>query len=262
MSIQIVSVANRIPDRNREPYYRFQTFVDSLARFGVKPGTHPGDLLILGMNEWWGGLMTKPRRLRDWLRGDGCKCDTLIVCDAFDIVFSAPPAEIEAAYERWEGRPGASGPSVVFNAERGLFPRPELAHAFSDNGLPWRYLNSGFFIGPPAQILALLEAMWLDDIADDYRSPDQLHGGGGRMIHPNDQGWYQLMYAAQVVPMDLDSRGEIAQCLSACTLDEFDLSGPRIRNLVTGTEPLVWHFNGGSKNDLMPVFLQKWGIPT
>lgn len=254
MTTQVVTVCNRIPDRAREPYYRFDAFTASLARFGIVPGTHPGELLILGMNEWWGGLMTKPRRLRDWLRGGGCKMDLLIVCDAFDIVFMAHPDEVGEIYRNVWG-----SDAILFNAEKSLFPRGELAHAFPETWAPWRFLNSGFFVGTPQMILALLEAMWLDDIADDYRSPDHLHGGGGRMIHPNDQGWYQLAFAAQVVPMRLDHRCQLVQALSGCTPEEFDLSG-HIRNVATGTHPVVWHFNGGSKNDLMPAFLQKWGL--
>lgn len=244
----MVSVANRIPDRSREPYYRFDMFIASLKRFGVDP-------TMLGMNEWWGGLMTKPRRLRQWLRGGGCAADTLIVCDAFDIVFVAHPDEVGKAYRGvWPTE------QILFNAEKGLFPRGELIDKFQHIEGPWRFLNSGFFIGSPDKILALLEAMWLDDIADDYKAGDDLHGGTGRHINPNDQGWYQTFFAAQIVPMALDNKCRVCQTLSSCEIGEFDLSGEKIRNVATGTEPLVWHFNGGSKDLLMPTFLQKWGL--
>jgi hypothetical protein len=251
MSVQVVSVCNRIPDRAREPYYNFPAFVASMARFGEAP-------TILGMGEPWGGLMTKPRRLRQWLRAGGCTAETLIVSDSFDIVFTVAALEVEAAYRSaWPEAP------VVFNAERGIFPRGELAHKFEAGPVrtsPWIYLNSGFMIGPPATILAMLEAMWLDDITDDYRAADALHGGAGRMIEPNDQGHYQYAYCAQVVPMALDYEARLCQCLSACTLEEFDLTQDFIQNAVTESTPLVFHFNGGSKNDLLPVFLKKWGL--
>jgi len=248
MSVQVVSVVNRIPDRSREPYYRFDLFIKSLQRFGVDP-------ILLGMNEEWRGLMTKPRRLRQWLRGGGCTSETLIVCDAFDIIFSVPPDQVSDSYRHlWDDG------CILFNAEKGLFPRGELLNCFSAIGEPWRYLNSGFFIGPPSRILALLEAMWLDDIHDDHQARGDLDGGGGRWINPNDQGWYQLMYAAQVVPMCIDTKCQIAQCLSSCGIPEFDMSSQRVKNLVTGTEPLVWHFNGGSKNDLLPIFTRHWGL--
>ena len=87
------------------------------------------------------------------------------------------------------------------------------------------------------------------------RDPDS-----GGWINPNDQGWHQLAWSAQPVLMTLDSRGDLCQTCSGCALEEFDLTGPRIKNVATGTEPLVWHFNGGSKNDLMPLFLKKLGL--
>lgn len=251
MSVEVVTIANRIPDRAREPYYNFPAFITSLERFGVKP-------TILGMGEPWGGLMTKPRRLREWLRAGNCKADTLIVTDAFDVVFVASPEEVAEEYAHWF-------PALLFNAEKALFPRSELKWRFDkiagDERSPWKYLNSGFFIGPPEQVLALLESMWLNDIADDFRAGDELHGGSGRMVEPNDQGWYQTIFCAQTVPMELDCDARICQTLSDCSLDEFDLSGDRLKNIATGSYPLVWHFNGGySKNILLPAFLRKWGL--
>lgn len=248
MSVEVVTVMNRIPDRNREPYYRPDIFFKSLERFAVKP-------TVLGLNEEWGGLMTKPRRLRQWLREGKATAEALIVCDAFDIVFVAEPEEVAEAYHRgWPTQP------IVFNAERGIFPRGELAHKFDDVPGPWKFLNSGFMIGTPDRILAMLEAMWLDDISDDKQAKDELHGGAQRWINPNDQGWYQLMYAAQVVPIDLDHQCRMCQTLSACQLGEFDWATERITNIATGTHPLVIHANGSGKNDILPFVIQKLGL--
>jgi hypothetical protein len=255
VSVQVVSVCNREPDRSREPYYNLPVFLKSLARFGDAP-------TILGMNEPWGGLMTKPRRLRKWLREGNCIADLLIVCDAFDIVFTVPATDVAAKYREIYSLDTSTGDAypIVFNAEKGIFPRGELSPAFDNVPGPWKYLNSGFMIAPPDKILALLESMWLDDIIDDRKAEDELHGGAGRWINPNDQGWYQAAYAMRVVPMVLDYWCRIAQCCSACTIKEFDLSGTAIKNAVTNETPLVFHMNGASKNDLMPVFLKHWGL--
>lgn len=256
-SVQVVTVTSRIPSREREPYYRYNLWHDSLTIHGCQP-------VVLGMGEFWGGLMTKPRRLRDWLRSGACTADTLIVTDSYDVVFTASPDEVATAYVKWCKRYDFAEAPILFNAEKGLFPRGELASSFEAEAMEaakwgltaaaWRYLNSGWYIGRPQQILALLEAMWLDDIHDDYQHPD------GRWTHPNDQGWYQTLFCAQPVPMTLDYRCEVVQCCSACSLEEFDLSGPRIKNVVTGTEPLVFHFNGNAKDLLLPAFLPKWGM--
>lgn len=257
MSVEVVTVMNRIPDPVRESYYKPHVFFKSLERFGVKP-------TVLGLNEEWGGLMTKPRRLRQWLREGKATAETLIVCDAFDIVFVAPPDEVAEEYRR-----GWPGPPIVFNAEKGIFPRAELAHRFDDVPGPWKYLNSGFMIGAPERILAMLEAMWLDEIADDHPCKDELHytpckeepsWRAGLNNNPNDQGLYQLMYSAQVVPMALDHQARLCQALSGCELSEFDITDERIKNVLTQSTPLVFHFNGSSKNDLMPIFLKHWGL--
>jgi hypothetical protein len=248
VSVTVVTVTSRIPDRAREPYYRYNLWHDSLTSLGCQP-------VVLGMGEHWQGLMTKPRRLRDWLRSGACTTDHLIVTDSYDVVFIAEPMEVVfAATGPYPGRP------VIFNAEKGVFPRGELVARFDQiaaeakSDTPWKYLNSGFYVGTPERVLQMLESMWLDDVHDDYQRPD------GSWVHVNDQGHYQYAFCAQVVPMVLDYRADVVQCCSACTLDEFDLAGKRIKNIVTGTEPLVFHFNGGSKDSLLPEFLPKWGM--
>ncbi len=248
MSVQVVSIANRMPDRAREGYYRPDVFLKSLERFGVAPA-------ILGMNEPWGGLMTKARRLRKWLREGQCTADVLIWCDMFDIIFTVHPEEVAEAYlAGWPDLP------MVCNAEKDLFPPGRVAHAFKDIPGPWKHLNFGFVVAPPDTMLKFLEAMYLDEIHDDHNATGDLDGGAGVRVNTMDQGWYLLMFAAQVVPMKLDHECRLCQTFSSCTIDEFDLSGERVRNVVKGTTPLVLHFNGGSKNLLMPIFFQKLGF--
>lgn len=233
MNTQVVAITNRKPT---EPYYIFDKFVASLTRFGVEP-------TILGWHEHWHGLMTKPRHLRKWLRDKKNKADILIVCDAWDIVFTAHPDEIVETYKKhFDGY-------LVFNAERSCFPRGDLAPRFPDQGTPWRYLNSGFMIGPAPFILTLLEHMALDAIPDDHKRPD------GSWFHPNDQEHYMLGFLDQPVPMVLDTRCILCQSCSGSTIEEFDID--TLKNRITGTHPYVFHFNGGSKNDVMPVILNK-----
>lgn len=244
MNTQVVTIANRIPNRRAEPYYNYPAWLASCRRHGCEP-------TVLGMDEPWGGLMTIPRRLRHWLRGGNCTAKYLIMSNCFDVLFTATP---DAVAERWGG-----GDEVMFNAEKDLFPRADLKAAFPDPGTPWRYLNSGMYIGKPASILGMLDAMNMDDIHDDYVSQDDLHGGTNRWIHVNDQGWFQFLYAARCVPIVLDSKCEVFQSFSGCTWDEFDTTGDKVINKVTGTKPLILHFNGGSKNEMLPEICRKFG---
>lgn len=236
MKVEVVTVTNRAPS---EPYYIFDKFYASLARFGYEP-------TILGWNEPWHGLMTKPRRLRQWLAESRQRADCLIVCDSWDIVFADHPDEV---YEAYRDHP-VFGDAVVFNAERNCFPRPDLAPRFPDPGTPWRYLNSGFMMGPASVIARILAHMNLDTIPDDHRR------GDGSWFHPNDQEHYTLTFLDQPVPMMLDTECELCQSCSGCDLGDFGVFDGQILNWVTGTIPLVFHFNGGSKNDVMPYVLK------
>lgn len=234
MSTKVITVSSRIP---KEPYYHYDKFLASLDRFGVKP-------IVLGMDKPWQGLMTKAFLYREYLRAGGHEPRRIILCDAWDIVFARHPNGIagDCALNY--------GDAVVFNGEKACWPRADLADVFPDKGTPWRYLNCGFICGTPENILTMLEAMDLETIGVDRTE-------NGKKIEPNDQGEFQALFGKQPVPMVVDAECVAAQTLSACTLDEFDLSGEFIVNRTTGYEPGVFHFNGGSKELMMPQFLAK-----
>lgn len=267
MNAQVVCVSSRVPT---EPYYHWREFVESLRRFAETPTN-------LGEGAEWRGLMTKPYLLREWLRAGNNTSDRLIVCDAWDIVFVKHPHWVGDRCEEW------FGDAVVFNGEKGCWPRSDLECQFPDDGSPWRFLNSGFFCGPSDGILAILEAMDIDAIGFDPP--------GGP--YPNDQGEYQALFCGerhggkrivyqglpegaedfahvrrlpsgedrvQPAPMVIDSQCRVSQTLSACEPSEFDFSGEYIRNVMTGTEPGVFHLNGGAKEAFGPLIYGKYGL--
>lgn len=238
MNAQVVTVASHEPT---QIYYHYPAFIESLRRFSEVP-------TVLGMDSEWRGLMTKPFLLREWLRAGGNTSDRLIVADAFDIVFIRHPHWVGDRCAEWFG-PDA----VVFNGEKGCWPREDLRDAFPDDGSAWRFLNSGFMCGPADAILALVEAMDIESIGFDPP--------GGP--YPNDQGEYQALFARtpQPAPMVVDTQCRVAQSVSGCEVEEFDFSGDGIRNLATGTEPGVIHMNGGAKEVFWPVIQEKWGLP-
>lgn len=234
---RLVCVSSRRPT---EPYYNYGAFRRSLELMGVIP-------TVLGMNEKWSGLMTKPFHFRKWLRDGNAKGDRVILSDCWDVIFTEHPELIGHRCEE------LFGDAVVFNGERGCWPRADLADSFLDTGTPWRYLNSGFICGPAEKVLELLESMDLESIGVD-RVED------GKRIEPNDQGEFQAAFARQPVKMVVDGRCEVAQTFSACTADEFEITSFGVRNRATGTTPGVLHFNGGSKNDIMPIVFQAIGL--
>lgn len=247
MKSQVITVSSYDP---KPAYYRPNAFRESLRKFGVVATN-------LGEGREWHGLMTKPRLYREFLREGRQQGDVLIVCDSWDCFFQTHPDDIVDYFH-----PTFPLDAIVFNAERNCFPcTPETKAGFDEFAdrkkinTPWRYLNSGFMVGTPKAILALLESMNLDAIPDDYQKPD------GSWFNPNDQAEFQLAFLKQPVPMALDYYTQLCMAAHGSTLDELDFSGPRIKNKITGSTPLVFHCNGSAKNDLAPKILEHLGLP-
>ncbi len=219
--MKILTVSNKIPTA---PYYCWKAFHESLKRFGF-------EAIVLGMGEHYGGLMTRPRKAREWLRANSTG-EVIIICDSWDIVFAASPKAIEDEFWRI-----SDGARLIWNAEKTFFPY-DAALNFPDPGTPYRYLNSGFAVGPASAHLELLEALNLDFIPDDHKDEH------GVQVNPFEQPLVQKAYCDQVIPMMLDSNVEICQCLHAVTPKELDFTYEQIRNTITNTFPMVFHMNG------------------
>lgn len=219
----VVTAANKAPTQD---YYCFDAFKKSLARYKCEP-------VILGWQQQWKGLMTKPNLYFEWLRGHALPDEPIVICDAWDVVFAADPNEI---HEKVKDTPA----EIIWNAEKNLFPDPTLP--FNETGTSYRYLNSGFAVGYPTAFIEMFGWMRLETIGFD-RTED------GNKIEPNDQFYIQKAYLESRIPMALDSRCEITQTLHGVEENELDLSGARIRNIETGSEPIVIHLNG---------FKEKW----
>jgi hypothetical protein len=250
----VVTVCDKTPTA---PYYYLDRgFKASLARLGVEP-------VILGFGEHWGGLVTKPKRLRHYLRHD-CTDDVVIACDCWDLCFQSHPDEIVARWkELWPNR------EVVFNAERSLFPRGDLAEFFPETGTPWRYLNSGFMIGRRDDLLTMIESVDWDSILEDtqFKEPTEVTYAGvtrryevDSWFHPNDQSDYQEIWTKQPVPIKLDTRGQLCIALHGSEFTDFDLSGPKVRHKDPDATPGALHGNGGAKNELFPALLGHLGL--
>lgn len=253
----VVTVCSHNPT---QPYYHYQDgFLASLARLGVTP-------VVLGWQEEWQGLISKPKRLRHWLR-HVCTDDVVIASDCFDVVYQEHPDTIRAKWEElWPDAP------IVFNAERSIFPRSDLATYFPETGTPWRYLNSGFMIGRRDDLLTMIENVDWDAIGVDRRIevPETIYYNGhipftgstekhyqhGEYYTPNDQGEYQEIWSRMPVPMELDAKTELCFAMHGTEIDDLDLNGPKVVNRLTGTTPGVLHCNGSAKDSLLPRILE------
>ncbi len=237
--MKILTVSNKIPTA---PYYCWNAFHESLRRFGFKA-------IVLGMGEHYGGLMTRPRKAREWLRANQSD-EIMIICDSWDIVFAACPWEIYKEYYNMRG-----DSLLVWNAEKTFFPYDPTLD-FPDPGTPYRYLNSGFAIGPANAHLELLEALNLDSIPDDHVN------AAGVQVNPFEQPLVQKAYCDQVIPMMLDTNCRLVQCLHAVAPEELclNISPEQIQNTITGTFPMVFHMNG-AKEPWLDKILTKLNLP-
>jgi len=234
--IKIITVSNRKPV---EPYYCYDDFFKSCRKYGNNP-------IVLGEHGGFNGLISKPKLLLEYLLAGNVKDKYMVFLDCWDVVITRNPEELLNRYLPFNT-------SIVFNAERNLFPRTDLADRYPDVGTPFKHLNSGFFIGETEAIIALLKHLRLESQPDDYRKPD------GSMFHSNDQDNFLEAFTQQPVPMKLDVRCEIAQTLHDELLENYEVSNTGIKNKITGTEPMVVHANGGGKTgQVMPVFIRLW----
>lgn len=239
---QVITISSRVP---HEAYYFFKQFQASCARVGITPHY---------LNEGqYRGLMSKPKFLKAYLDREGSSFDHVLVVDAWDILLITSIEEILYNYKGF-GRP------VVFNAERNCFPRGDLAPQFDAlapniNGVlsPYRYLNSGFFVGETDAVRQMLNEMNLSEIPDDTRNAD-----GSWLCH-NDQETYGLWFlrdTAREKPIAaLDYFGILCQTLHGSEPAEFAYrpDTKRVVSLLTGNQPCAVHGNGGGKEWLQKM---------
>lgn len=229
MKTTVVTVTNRIPT---EPYYRFGAWKDSVQRFGIDP-------VVLGLDQRWDGLITKPRTLLKWLKNGGADCECLIFMDSWDCLMLEHP---ESIAERWKD----VGAPWICGAERNLFP-PADEKPWPACGTPYRFLNSGVILSTPDDMLKVLEAMNPDNLPNDHERPDGSH------FHSNDQEWLQQLFLRQPIPMRLDHECKFVWNLCDVPDDQFEMRDGKVFNKETGTYPGICHANGSSKEK--PIFL-------
>lgn len=233
---KIVTCCNRKPI---ESYYILDEFVRSL-------GQHTPVVLSEQFGGRWGGLASKPKWLYKAIVEKVIDTKHLIFCDCWDLVFAADPDMLFQNYLTMDS-------PFVISAEKNCFPA-DLKDEYDK--LPstssYKYLNSGMIVAETDAMLAVLEAMDLPNLPDDYYDPIK-----NCNVHPNDQYEYMKLFLKQPVPMKLDYDQLLCNTLHQVAEDELDFSEERIRNKETGTYPCSFHANGGAKDSgIVPPILR------
>lgn len=224
---QIVTVDTGRP---HQPYFTYDQFYKSA-------GEHP--VLRLGPSfHKYTGLGSKPKMVARAIREGLITAKHIIFSDCFDVVFSCDPEELFTAFKDFFKCP------FVISSERNCFPA-DLKEQY--DALPYTssyiYLNSGMIVAETEAMMAVLEAMDLPNVPEDYHD-------GSRMVHINDQELYQQIFLKQPVPMELDYKQILCNTLHSMSVNDLEFrEDGLIRNIETGTYPHSFHFNGSAKTD-------------
>jgi len=240
MKLQIVTVSDHKPVQD---YYCYDECFQSARNYGY-------EIDNLCREGEYKGLISKPKILKRRFEDGSITGDLVLFVDCWDVLFLREP---EMAIDCWQ----FYGAEILFNAEKNLFPRGDLLDQYPDVGTPYRFLNSGVFIGAAGSIYNLLKEMNLDDVPDDYRD------ASGQMRHFNDQDNFQEAFVKSKMKLALDQNVVLCQTLHDTDFDEVEIVSVdgevRLKNKITNAFPVMAHANGGGKTGpIMPELLRKW----
>lgn len=213
---------------------RFCRAVESAIR-------HDYRLVILGWRVPWTGLSQKLQAAYDYAASlpPG---DLLLFTDAFDVLFTGGPTEIVRQFLLHNS-------SLLFSAECGCWPHimerkgRACFYDYPAAPTPYRYLNSGSWIGT-----ALAAAAMLSEV---------IRLAGNDFRNANDQKLVADMFISRRFNMSLDYHNSIFQSMHMTRDPPLPLCDPSedVQLTPDGTwlnrrtrgRPALLHFNGGGK---------------
>lgn len=234
MKLQIVAVANGYPVHS---YLKrgWEAFLKSSRRYGFEP-------VVLGWGQPWRGLGSKPKLLKKAIEDGLVSAEHILFVDAFDVWFADNPELILSYFK------DQSDYQIIWNAEKNCFPDAEWAVHHPPTDSPFKFFNSGMSIGKTSAYHTIFTQMDVESWRDDFQLAD------GSWCHVNDQQHIMAKFlfgqcSVEEPKMALDQDCQMFQTLTGVEEGELDIKPGCILNLVTGTTPVAFHANGGSKTD-------------
>jgi hypothetical protein len=196
--------------------------------------------------------------------------EIILFTDGYDSMLVCGEAEVLAKYSRFAA-------PLVFTAEKTCWPCPDLADAFPSSGTPFRYLNSGGFIGQAGVLVDVLNRYAsgppsgsLAHCGIDMESPSGAKALDARYAWSNQYYWTLIyLHHRDLVTLDhgaaiflevapdaamLESqRAEFVAAPKAAALyrsvekrvqEGYVIEDGRVRCKETGSTPCQVHFNG------------------
>jgi hypothetical protein len=174
----------------------------------------------------------------------------VMLVDGYDVLFVASVKEIVSKYlELVEQKPDKT---IIFCSEIYCWPDSHKAAHYDsvfpagvETESPYRFLNSGFFMGPASDIMELIRPM----LSDVKQATD-------------DQRFYTERYLKGDSPIQLDTECNLTQCLASDMKDHivWDDQQERWCNKETGAYPCIMHGNGDGKAFLFSTIEEKQGV--
>ncbi|TNN20311.1 Procollagen-lysine, 2-oxoglutarate 5-dioxygenase 3 [Schistosoma japonicum] len=225
---------------------------DALDRFLRSCSLNGFEVKVLGEGSYWkGGNVAKSTGggqkvniLKDELAKSTYRPDQLVLfVDSYDVVFMQNVANLLKEYERFESK-------VIFSAEEFCWPQPSLKSLYPEvKPGEKRYLNSGGFIGPVANLIKIVNHTPIND--DD-----------------DDQLYYTNIFLDSklrtLYDIELDKTSRIFQNLNGAFDDvelHFNDETGYLFNKIFSTTPIIAHGNGPIKvefNSLSNYLVHSW----
>lgn len=192
---------------------RAERLFTSAAKFKIKFKNLGHDVVWNGGDMQGPGGGQKVNLLRTFLAG--CKDhDVVLFCDGYDVVVNDDLGTILGRYLGFHKE-------VLFAAERDLWPDHKLG-PWPETETPYRYLNSGLFIGTVSELKNIVA----DELTDNA----------------DDQEFYQRKFLSGAYSMALDYEAYIFNCHEPKLLIQ---GNKQFLNPLTKTCPCIYHGNGG-----------------
>ena len=220
--------------------------VDGYKRFCESALVYAFPFICLGFGQPWGGndMIKGPggghkvvlfKEYLDKFSDDDERI--LVFSDCYDAVISCSPSQILSKFREIQKNTGCD---VLFSSEALIWPDSSLEPRFPNQSTPYKYLNSGGFMGSIKSLKLLTKTA--------IKSSD------------DDQLYYQLEYLKSVegnheLKIILDAKAQIFQTLSThFWYINIDYSKSKVKNDLTHSNPLIIHGNGGPESKM---FLNK-----
>ena len=169
-------------------------------------------------------------------------CDVVLFADGYDTFTNREIEEIERRYLEFQCK-------VLFAAEEWCWPDENLSDQFPQSETPYRYLNSGLFIGRVDE----LKKIFAETIQD----------------HEDDQLYYQKRFLSGEFDIKLDYEGYIFQCYDPVVCNDkagstSSNSIDAMYNPITKCFGCMYHGNGGdeAKQHFVSLYNSFYGSTT